>query len=178
MKSWAMALAALVFAVVFASHFGYQAFQETHVANQWVQVSAPATSAWFRYVERGDYWFGYSYALAAAFTAFALTLIIRKRRQAAQGVVGGVTLLGILYGAGCFLIGCCGSPMLAVYLTLFGSSVLGLLKPLVAIVTTVSVAVTAMLVLRRARTASCPTCAPTPGGPRAVSSERKHNAIQ
>ena len=40
---------------------------------------------------------------------------------------------------GCFLIGCCGSPMLAVYLSLFGAKALGLGKPLMALVTLVSV---------------------------------------
>ena len=48
-------------------------------------------------------------------------------------------LTGILYIGGCFLLGCCGSPMLAVYLSLFGSSFLGFTKPLVATITTVSV---------------------------------------
>lgn len=161
MKPRALAIAALIFAAVFASHFGYQAFQKTHVANQWVQVSAPPTSLWSRYVERGDYWLGYSYALAAAFTAFALVLTISRRRQAASGVVGGITLLGVLYGAGCFLIGCCGSPMLAVYLSLFGSAVLGFLKPLVAVITTLSVGVSAAVVIRRSRAPACATCEPT-----------------
>ena len=43
------------------------------------------------------------------------------------------------HGGGCFLIGCCGSPMLAVYVTLFGSRALGVGKPLTALVTLVSV---------------------------------------
>jgi len=55
--------------------------------------------------------------------------------------VGGVTLTGILYVGGCFLLGCCGSPMLTVYLSLFGSSFLGITKPLVATITTVSVVI-------------------------------------
>ena len=75
-----------------------------------------------------------------------------------------MTLVGVLYGAGCFLIGCCGSPMLAVYLSLFGATVLGFLKPLVAIVTTLSVAASAIVIVRRARTSSCPTCQRTLSG--------------
>lgn len=161
MKPRALAIAVFVFAAAFALHFGYHAFEETHVANQWVQVPAPPTSLWSRYVERGDYWLGYSYALAAAFTAFALVLTIDRRRRAASGVVGGITLLGVLYGAGCFLIGCCGSPMLAVYLSLFGSSVLGFLKPLVAVITTLSVVASAAVVIRRSRAPACATCEPT-----------------
>ncbi len=75
-----------------------------------------------------------------------------------------MTLVGVLYGAGCFLIGCCGSPMLAVYLSLFGASVLGFLKPLVAIVTTLSVVASAIVIVRRARTSTCATCQPAPSG--------------
>ena len=156
-----LAVMAVVFAAVFGLHFGLVSWQQAQVAAQWVRVSsAPGISAWERYVERGDYWFGYSYALAAAFTVFAFAMTIRQSRRAASGVVGGVTFLGVLYGAGCFLIGCCGSPMLAVYLSLFGSSILGFLKPIVAAITTLSVVVSAVLILRRARASSCATCQP------------------
>ncbi len=155
-----LGLAALAFVAVLALHFGLTVWQHARVGAQWVRVgNVPPASAWSRYVEQGEYWFGYSYALAAAFTVFAVALTIRQRRLAAQGVVGGVTLIGVLYGAGCFLVGCCGSPMLAVYLSLFGSSVLGLLKPLVAVVTTLSVALGAIVLVRRSRRACCPGCA-------------------
>ncbi len=81
--------------------------------------------------------------------------MVRHRRQAAASVAGGVTMLGVLYGAGCFLIGCCGSPMMAVYLSLFGSSVLGFIKPIVAAVTTLSVLLSTILIYRRTRQAAC-----------------------
>jgi predicted permease len=89
-----------------------------------------------------DYFLGFSYALAAAFAAWALGRLIffRQDRAAATGAaVGGVTLVGILMAGGCFLIGCCGSPMLAVYLSLFGAKALGLGKPLTALITLASV---------------------------------------
>lgn len=157
-----LGLAALVFVATLGLHFGVLSWQHAQVAAHWVRVAgASEQSAWARYAGQGDYWFGYSYALAAAFTVFALVLTVRQRRQAAQGIVGGVTLLGVLYGAGCFLIGCCGSPMLAVYLSLFGSSILGFLKPLVALVTTISVVVSAVVLVRRARQSACECCAPT-----------------
>lgn len=163
MSRSAIAAAVIVFVAVFGLHFGVVSWQHSRVAAQWVRISsAPDPSAWARYLERGDFWFGHSYALATTFTAFALALTIRQRRRAASGVVGGMTLMGVLYGAGCFLIGCCGSPMLAVYLSLFGASVLGFLKPLVAIVTTLSVVASGIVIARRARTSSCPTCQPTP----------------
>ncbi len=153
-----LAGAAVVFVLVFGLHFGLILREQTHVAAQWVSLEGQSAPAWAQYFERGDYWFGYSYALAAAFTTLAIGLTIRQRRRAAQGVLGGITLLGVLYGAGCFLIGCCGSPMLAVYLSLFGASILGLLKPLVALITTLSVAISAAVLLRRSRSGSCDVC--------------------
>lgn len=166
-----LAYSALAFVVVFGLHFGLTTWQQAHVAAQWVRVtSGPGESASVRYLVRGDQWFGYSYGLAAAFTVFAISLTVRQRRRAAQGVLGGVTLLGVLYGAGCFLIGCCGSPMLAVYLSLFGASIVGLLKPLVALITTISVAVGAVVILRRSQSHSCASC--EVGLPTSVRSER------
>ena len=55
--------------------------------------------------------------------------------------IGGVTLSGFLAIAGCFLLGCCGSPMLAVYLSLFGASFLPFARPFVAGVTTITIIV-------------------------------------
>lgn len=153
--------AVAVFAVVFALHLWLTTREQERVAAQWVEVEGGHPEpAWRQYFDRGDHWLGYSYGLAAGFTMFAIGLTIRQRRRAAQGVLGGVTMLGVLYGAGCFLIGCCGSPMLAVYLSLFGASVLGLLKPLVALITTLSVAVGAVVLLRRSRSDSCDSCEP------------------
>jgi len=40
--------------------------------------------------------------------------------------------------SGCFLLGCCGSPMLGVYLALFGAMALGAGKPLMAGITLLS----------------------------------------
>jgi hypothetical protein len=36
--------------------------------------------------------------------------------------IGGFSLTGFLVATGCFLVGCCGSPMLVVYLNLFGAA--------------------------------------------------------
>lgn len=146
-----------VFAAVFAMHFGYHAWQEARVSSQWVTLeSAGRPSAWSRYVERQDFYLGYSYGLAAAFTAFAALLTIRERRRQVGSVLGGVGLMGGLYIAGCFLIGCCGSPMLVVYLSVFGASILGFLKPIVAAVTTLSVLLSGVYMVRRSRRPCCP----------------------
>ena len=157
----ALGAGAVVFVIVLSAHAGHAIWQESHVAAQWVQIggghSAPI---WTRYLERGDVWLGYAYALSAGFTTFALVLTLSRRRSAAAGALGGITFLGILYAAGCFLIGCCGSPMLTVYLSLFGASVLGLLKPIVALITTLSVGISGVLLTRRACAPDCTTCQP------------------
>lgn len=46
--------------------------------------------------------------------------------------------------AGCYMLGCCGSPMLAVYLSFLGAAFLPWAKPFVALLTTV-VLITAWL---------------------------------
>jgi hypothetical protein len=48
---------------------------------------------------------------------------------------------GFLAVAGCYLLGCCGSPMLAVYVSVFGAHFLPLTKPLVAVITVLSIVV-------------------------------------
>ena len=53
--------------------------------------------------------------------------------------------------AGCFLAGCCGSPMLGVYLSLFGASFLPWAKPLVAGLTTAMIAGSYWWMRRRER---------------------------
>ena len=145
-----------VFTAVFAAHFGFHAWQEARVASQWVVLdTVERPSAWSRYVERQDFYLGYSYALAAAFTIFAVLFSLQERRREVGGILGGVTLIGGLYAAGCFLIGCCGSPMLVVYLSLFGSSFLGAIKPIVAGITTLSIALSGLYMIRRSRRACC-----------------------
>jgi hypothetical protein len=98
-------------------------------------------SSWLnRYLETQGYWLGYSYALSLAFAAAALRRYREERFCSAKTLAfGGVTLSGFLALAGCFLVGCCGSPMLVVYLSLFGAGFLHLAKPLVAVVTTLSI---------------------------------------
>jgi hypothetical protein len=81
-----------------------------------------------------------SYALAVAFTIFAVSRVKFNRNKGIYGVFGGISLSAALYSFGCFLIGCCGSPMAIVYMGLFGSSFLGFTKPIIFVVTSFSVA--------------------------------------
>lgn len=87
-----------------------------------------------------DYCLGFSYVLGAAFAAWATVRFARTRQATmAAGAAGSITLVGVLMAAGCFLLGCCGSPMLGVYLALFGARFLGAGKPIMALVTLLSV---------------------------------------
>lgn len=92
------------------------------------------------YLQAQEYFVGFSYALGAAFALWSVGQFVRSRRAAAAaGAVGSVTLVGVLLAGGCFLLGCCGSPMLAVYTGIFGAKALGAGKPLMALVTLLSV---------------------------------------
>lgn len=98
-----------------------------------------ATSWLGRYAAGQDYWLGYSYASSLTFAATALRRYRERRLCTARNLaIGGVTVSGLLAVVGCYLLGCCGSPMLPIYLSLFGAAFLPLAKPLVAGLTTLS----------------------------------------
>jgi hypothetical protein len=115
------------------------------------------------YVANGDIWLGLSYALAGAFCVYALSLWSENRKRAATGALAGLTIGSALAVFGCFLVGCCGSPMLPVWLGLFGGKALGLTKPLMAALTLVSVAIGYAL-LKRGCGAGC-ACGSSGCGP-------------
>lgn len=127
------------FILVFSFHVFYSIWKASQISQQWVQFeNMSLLSLYFR---RQDIFLGFSYALAGAFTVYALLKFLQNRKSGVVGAVGGITLTGILYVGGCFLLGCCGSPMFPVYLGLFGSSFLGFTKPLIAIITATSVVI-------------------------------------
>jgi hypothetical protein len=128
----------LAFVVVFLLHIGYSMWQAARLAGQWAQVEGG--SSLFLYFGQQNYLLGFSYALAGAFTVYAINKFFDSRESGLMGAAGGLTLSGIIWAGACFLLGCCGSPMLPVYLGLFGPSFLGLTKILLPIVTTASVA--------------------------------------
>jgi len=125
------------FTLVFLIHAAYLGWRTSRISQQWTGVEDQSLLS--SYFEQQDFWMGLSYALAGAFTVYALLKFSENRKSCVAGIIGGVTLIGILNVAGCFLLGCCGSPMLAVYLSLFGSTFLGFTKPLVAAITLVTV---------------------------------------
>ncbi len=100
----------------------------------------PQLSGRSLYFNDGEYFLGLSFALAAAFTVFAISRLKLDKKKGILGILGGTSLSAGLYTFGCFLVGCCGSPMLVVYAGLFGSSFLGFTKPLIFGITALSLA--------------------------------------
>jgi hypothetical protein len=148
---------AVVFIAIFVAHALYVGASAASTPSGWTDFGISAhvfgplgLGAYWR---GQDYFIGFSYALAAAFATWTLSrssILFRQGRTVTAGAAaGGVTLLGALVAGGCFLIGCCGSPMLAVYLSLFGAKAFGLGKPLMALVTLVSVSCGYLCVSRR-----------------------------
>lgn len=146
-------LPAGAFAAVLAVHIAWHAVlpDQDPAQSRWVTVPAAGTSSWLvSYWSAGDHWLGLSYAMSLAFAAYALRRFLELRsRSARNAAVGGVTFGGFLAVAGCFLVGCCGSPMLAVWLNLFGAAFLPFAKPLVAAVTAVFLLATWIWMRRR-----------------------------
>jgi hypothetical protein len=153
-----------VFLAVFVAHAVYSGFWAASAPAGWadldVSSSAVGPLGLWAYLRGQDYFVGFSYALAAAFATWAIGRCIssRGRGGTAGAAAGGITLVGVLMASGCFLIGCCGSPMLAIYLSLFGSRLLGLAKPLTALITLVSVSCGYWCLSRRFARDECVDC--------------------
>jgi len=133
----------LTFCGVLAIHALYIRHLTSIPTNGWADVGVGCVDWWgfASYITEMDYLMGLSYALGAAFGAWALGQYLRTRQAAmAAGAAGSITLVGIFMATGCFFVGCCGSPMFGVYLGLFGAKALGIGKPLMAIFTLLSVA--------------------------------------
>jgi len=150
-----MSLPALAFVLVLGAHVARHA--AALGSGEWATFTPegsrppPATG----YFAGGKVWLGLSYATAGAFAVFCLTRLYKNRKRAVAGAAGGLALTGFLYAAGCFLLGCCGSPMLAVYLSLFGPQFLGLTGPLVFGLTLASVAVGLVCIPRKTNRGAC-----------------------
>jgi len=143
-----------VFIIVFVMHYVWLGlFPERDMAqNLWT----PVETSWLQaYIASQNYWLGFSYGLSLAFAAYAILRYREERISRARNLaVGSVSFTGFLAVADCFLLGCCGSPMLAVYISLFGAAFLPFIpfmKPLVALVTVVSISLALVWMNRRKR---------------------------
>lgn len=134
-----------VFLAVFVGHTLYSGACASAAPAGWADVDVSSTAVGplglLAYWRGQDYFLSFSYALAAAFATWALSRCIssKGREGTAGAAAGSISLVGVLMASGCFLIGCCGSPMLAIYLGLFGANMLGVAKPLTALITLISV---------------------------------------
>ena len=119
---------AIVFVSVFAIHILYL-----------LKIKEPGCGPapdFAAYVSNGDVFLGFSYAFGAAFSVWSfLKFLACRSASAAAGAAGGTVLTAGLATAGCFLTGCCGSPMLAVYAGIFGVESLAIPKWLIALLT-------------------------------------------
>lgn len=107
----------------------------------WAPLPGQAASRLGLYLAAGGHWLAYSYGISFGFAAVALRRFVRQRTAAGGGfALGGATFSGLLAFFGCYLTGCCGSPLLVVYLNLFGAGFLPFAGPFVAGVTTLSIA--------------------------------------
>lgn len=160
MKLRRLLLPMLVFVTVGLIHFVWLGVFSARNATQDRWQTVEESPSWFtRYLETQSYWTGYSYALSLAFVAVAVRRYREQRMCAARNLaVGGITLTGFLAFAGCFLVGCCGSPMLGVYLSLFGASFLPWAKALVAGLTTAMIGGAYWWMVRKERKCCGPAC--------------------
>lgn len=126
-----------VFFGVMTIHYlwvGYSPLEEAQ--SEWIEIDSNIT-LWQRYIAFQEYFLGYSYAFSFAFTAIAFRNYREKSFcNSSKFAIGGLGFSGGLAVAGCFLIGCCGSPMLVVYSSLFGMKYANLAKPFIAGITT------------------------------------------
>lgn len=155
---WMQWLPPLVFVTVFTAHAFYLSRIVATPMEGWADSGVMDTGflQLGPYLQGQDYFTGFSYALGAAFAAWALGRFLRSRQAAmAAGAAGSVTFVGVLMAAGCFLIGCCGSPLLGVYLGIFGAEALGVGKPLMALVSLGSVGAGYWYLTRRAKKEMC-----------------------
>ena len=158
---WPRLVAGAIFAFVFAGHALYLRHVSRLSVDGWANVDSLVPNEWLGfqpYLLGRDYFVGFSYALGVAFAAWAITRFIIDRRSSAVEAASSITLAGGILAAGCFLIGCCGSPMLAIYLSIFGAKAIGLGKPLMALITLLAVSCAYWCMRRRSRGKACVDC--------------------
>lgn len=172
-------LPASVFVAVLLLHFAWLGVfpEKNAVQDQWIAAPVAHVSWLSRYVESQSYWLGISYGMSLAFAAIA----IRRYREgqfcrARNLAIGSVTFSGVLSVVGCYLLGCCGSPMLAVYVSLLGAAFIPFAKPLVAGVTFLSILLGWWWMNRHSPTKEYPRSSTCDCGPNAVHRRRASQA--
>lgn len=144
---------AFVCVSVLLGHFLHATREPTRTTSDgvWMEFAfdRPEQSRLSLYVESSDYWLGASYALAGAFAMWCFLRILRMRREALVANSGALTVSGLLWASVCFLTGCCGSPMLPIYVGLLGPSIVQSTKPLTFLITLISLFVGFVWMVKR-----------------------------
>ncbi len=150
-------LPASVFMAIFGLHYLWLGlFPEWPGSPNGCALRPDVSGWWQRYIQNQSYFLGFSYALSLAFAAWALRRYKEEKMCGSRTLaIGGVTFPGVLAIVGCYASGCCGSPMLVVYLNMLGVAFLPLAKPLVALITLAWVTVSYFWLIGRSRRSAC-----------------------
>jgi hypothetical protein len=143
-KVYSVSLPLSIFTATFLFHYFWHVFfpEQNPTQEKWILIPDDISSL-KRYVDSKSYWFGYTYGICLAFISIALRKYLKDKCNSYRNIaLGGMTLTGFWAVAACFLIGCCGSPMIVVWLNLFGAAFMPLAKPFIALITTVSLIIT------------------------------------
>ena len=112
-------------------------------------------TTWFQsYIKEQEYFLGISCALSIAFVAFAFLKFKENRKRALMAAMGGGFLAIILWFL-CFLFGCCGSPMLIVYLNLIGISGLKIPKLALLLMTVIFIGIGYIWLIKKLPESCC-----------------------
>jgi hypothetical protein len=173
-------LGTVAFIAVFLGHVLYLRYLTSAPQKEWADNFNPSNSFWQSYMISQDYFVSFSCALSASFAVWAVArFVYLRRRSAAIGAFGGVSLVTFLAAGGCFLIGCCGSPMLPIYVSLFGSNAAFIGKPLMALISLISIGGGYLYILRR-QECNCtnPETCPFPEKARPASARQNSSPVQ
>lgn len=133
------------FIIVFILHIFYFKVTEGECGSApWLQ----------RYIKEQEYFPGISFALSFAFMAFAFLKFKENRKRALKAAIGG-SLIAIISWFLCFLFGCCGSPMLIVYLNLIGLSSVKVSKLALLVMTIIFVGIGYIWLIKKSPKGCC-----------------------
>ena len=135
----------IAFIIIFTLHLLYFKITE----------EACASIPWFqKYINEQEYFLGISYALSLAFITFAFLKFKENRKSALKVAIGG-GLWAIILWFFCFLFGCCGSPMLIIYLNLIGLSKLKIPKLALLVMTIIFIGIGYIWLTRKSPKGCC-----------------------